>query len=358
MMRGLLTVCVLAFFCAPMAFAESLAQDASDSLMRAASLLEQSESASDRIGALTDTVRAYEAGLQAMRGEVRRLTLRKRDLQAQLAEEDADAAALLVLMQDATLQTQTRSVLHPGSAPESIRAGILARALVPSLLDRASRLQAVLGDLADTEQVLAAGTAELLSGLAKARDARVALAGALSARQTLPDRLATDEAAFAALIGGAETLAALADVLEPDGRATGPLDAGAWARPVSAEAEVQVFENADEGWSFRTLSAALVTAPVDATIRFAGEVPGFASVAILEADGGVLVTLAGMADVFVNRDEVVGKGAPLGFMGGAQDKLNADSGQSRLEYNETLYMEIRQAGVPVDPGQVLTAGQE
>lgn len=358
----LLTGCVLALLSGTPSGAQSLAEQASDGLMRAAGLLEASETAGDRISALTETVRAYETGLQAMRSEVRRLVLQRRELQAKLAAEDADAAALLALMQDATLQTQTRSVLHPGSTPESIRAGMLAQALVPSLLDRATELETVLNDLADTERVLDAGRERLQSGLDQAKNARATLAKALSLRQPLPERLATDEAAFAALIDGADSLAGLSDVLQTESTTDGGLQPENWAWPVSDSAVVTVSGDGQDGWTFQTASAALVTAPVTATIRFAGQVPGFDTIAILEADGGVLVTLAGLQEVFGTRDQIIALGDPLGFMGGvsalAQDKLNADDGRSRLDLNETLYMEIRQAGAPVDPAQVLIAGQE
>ena len=148
-MKALVSAVCVALAMAGSATAEGLADAASKALLRAATLLEQSESAGDRIAALTDTIRAYETGLQAMRAEVRRLTLKQRALQERLAAEDADTAALLALMQNATRQTRAQTILHPGSAPESIRAGTLARSMVPALLERAAELESLLNELGE-----------------------------------------------------------------------------------------------------------------------------------------------------------------------------------------------------------------
>ena len=78
------------------------ALDARERLLAAAALVEAAESARDRVDALTDAVRAYDAGLSAMRTELRRLTLEARALSESLADEDGDISSLLALMQNAT----------------------------------------------------------------------------------------------------------------------------------------------------------------------------------------------------------------------------------------------------------------
>ncbi|MEO0918774.1 MAG: peptidase M23, partial [Pseudomonadota bacterium] len=134
-MRLVLLTCLgLCFAAATRAEPASKIQDR---LLSAAALLDAAESARDRVDALTDAVQAYEVGLAAMRVELRRLTLLERALLAKLADEDGAIGNLLALMQNATEQTETQSLLHPGSAVDTIRAGTLASLLIPGLQSRA-----------------------------------------------------------------------------------------------------------------------------------------------------------------------------------------------------------------------------
>src|SRR6056297_16156 len=129
------------------------ALDARERLLAAAGLLEASQGAGDRVAALTDAVLAYETGLSALRMELRRLTLRERDLTLVLADEDGDITTLLAMMQNATAQAETQSLLHPGSAVDTIRAGSLARVLVPALYDSAAQLEGQLSEVAELRLV-------------------------------------------------------------------------------------------------------------------------------------------------------------------------------------------------------------
>ena len=102
-----------------------------------------------------------------------------------------------------------------------------------------------------------------------------------------------------------------------------------------------------------TEARALVTAPTPATIRFAGEVPSYGNVVILEPAPDEMVILAGVGDLLTERDDIVSEGDPIGLMPGverAPDQKLIDSdvlgGHRRTE---TLYIEVRQDQAPVDP---------
>lgn len=344
-----------------------LAREASDLLLKAGEQLGAAETSSDRIAALTATVRAYETGLSAMREGMRRAALQERALTEKLAAEDGDIATLLALLQTASRQTESRALMHPGSAIETIRAGTLASMLVPALHQQAALLDDDLTELAELIDVQKAGFALLDEAREGVRTARLALAEAISARTDLPPRLATDDAAMQALINSADTLSAFADSLIPEITAATDGPGKPWPLPVKGELLLG-FNEADAagqrrpGWVIATQSEALVTAPSDATIRFSGEIPGQGTVAILEPKGGSLMILAGIGKSFVRRGQIVAKNEPIGFMGGkgspAQEKLNENSDKSSLFGAETLYMEIRDGRAPVDPADLLTLVQE
>ena len=107
------------------------------------------------------------------------------------------------------------------------------------------------------------------------------------------------------------------------------------------------------GLSLATQPRALVTAPWPATIRFRGPLLDYGNVMILEPGDGYLLVLGGMETLYGEVGEVVAAGAPLGLMGGpatvsAEFVTLAPDGSGGRD-TETLYMELRQGALPVDP---------
>ncbi|NNE79347.1 MAG: peptidoglycan DD-metalloendopeptidase family protein [Silicimonas sp.] len=343
------------------------ARKASADLSRAAELLMSAESSSDRIAALTTTVRAYEDGLAAMREGLRKAALRERDIRNRLSDEDAELASVLTLLQTASHQTQDKAVIHPGGALDTIRAGTLAAALVPTLQARAKALDDDLNELDALMTLQTAGMETLEAGVAGVRDARLALSDAIANRTNLPERLSTDDAALQALVNSAETLSGFADSLLPTENGIAQLPPRPWPRPVNGDI-LRGFNEADAagvrrpGLVFATEAKALVTASAPATVRFAGELPGQGIVAILEPAAGSLVILAGMGLSFVQRGQIVSRNDPIGLMGGRQlgpqENLIETARESGLFGGETLYMEVRQGRLPVDPAAILRLGQD
>ncbi len=337
--------------------------DARERLLAAAGLLEAAESAGDRVAALTDAIRAYEAGLAAMRGELRALTLQERTVAVRLSGEDADLSTLLAMMQNATQQTETQSLLHPGSAVDTIRAGTLASVLVPALYARAADLEDALRELEDLRAIIETAETGLAEGRAGVQKARVALAEALAARTGLPPRLATNEAAMEALVNSADTLSGLADSLLSARDGGSDFSQSRWEMPVAGQILAPFGTSGERpGWVVATEPEALVVSPTAVTVRFSGEIPEYGTVTILEADAGRLMVFAGLSNSFVTLGQVLDAGEPVGFAGkgqlAAQDKLNASGGESSLISDKTLYIEFRQGGAPVDPATVLKLEQE
>lgn len=347
--------------------AAALARAASAQLAEAAGLLGEAESAPDRIEALTATVRAYERGLSAMREGLRRAALREREVETALAAEDREIASLLATLQSVSRKGGGERFLHPGDAADTIRAGILTASLVPALQERASGLERRLSEMHDLIAIQEAGIASLEQGAADIRTARKALVDTLAAREGGPREVSTDDAAIEALVNSAETLEAFADSLMPDEVRATWLGDGTWPMPVTGRV-LRAYNEADAagvrrpGWVVATEPRALVTTPVPATVRFAGEIPGQGIVTILEPGPGLLVILAGLDTSFLRREQIVAAGEPIGLMGGTpppiQEKLNETDPDSGLFGGETLYMEIRQGRTAVDPAGVLRLGEE
>lgn len=350
--------CVIFFvFAVAIATAPASSQgelEARDRLLAAAGLLEAANSASDRIAALTEAVLAYESGLSAMRSKLRNLTLRERELMSALSVEDADGASLLAMMQTATKRAQTQSLLHPGSAIDTIRAGALASTALSALQERASVLSEKLAELNEVQNLISGAEAVLSDALQDLQDARERLADALTQRENLPPRLATDEAAMDALVNSAETLSALADSLFSGGQPDFSYSEQDWIEPVQGRLRASYAPSAGRfGWSIKTESEALIVAPAPSSVRFSRALPGSGEVVILETSEDTLILMAGLSASFVEAGQVLSRGDPLGFSAkvkmSEQDKLNANSPQSSLVDDETVYIEIRQGGASVNP---------
>lgn len=333
------------------------ARDAAEALTNASQALAEAENADDRIGALTRTILAYEEGLSALRAGLRQAALKERQVEERLVEQESELGDLLVLLQNVSRAERARSVLHPGSAIETVHAGLLTSALVPALEERTSALGQDLSNLSALRAVREAGVETLEEGVAQVRRARLALSQALSERTDLPASLATDEAAIEALINSSETLAAFADNLSVN-EGGGGLGKRDWPLP-AAGVLLRKFNEADPegqrrpGWIVATEPDALLTSPVEATVRFAGYIPSTGQVIVLETAPGTLVILTGHDRSFAVRDQIVAAGEPIALMGGGealtQENLNETMLLGGQRRSETLYIEIRQRQAPVDP---------
>lgn len=101
-----------------------------------------------------------------------------------------------------------------------------------------------------------------------------------------------------------------------------------------------------QGMMLETNAGALVTAPSDGWIVFAGTFRSYGQMIILNPGDGYHVVLSGLEDVTVQQGQFVVAGEPLGTMG---NKRVASATALALETERpTLYIEFRKDGKPVD----------
>ncbi|MDI7863094.1 murein hydrolase activator EnvC [Rhizobiaceae bacterium n13] len=96
-----------------------------------------------------------------------------------------------------------------------------------------------------------------------------------------------------------------------------------------------------------TSAGAVVTAPADGLVVFAGQFRSFGQVVILNAGDGYHMVLSGMDRITTRQGQFVFAGEPLAVMGA---KRVASATALALETDRpTLYIEFRKDGKPVDP---------
>jgi murein hydrolase activator len=343
--------------------AQTVAEDAaraSANLQSAISALEGAADARGRVAALTETIRAYEEGLAALRAALRQAAEREAALtRAFEAKRDGIGRLLGVL---ATIEAHPGPVLllHPDGALGTARSGMLMADVTPALQVQALALKSELSELADLRALQLSAGDTLEVGLVAAQKARIALSQAISDRTDLPRRFVDDPENLRLLLESADTLDAFAAGLSPDAEAgsgfadqKGRLDLPVIGKLLRRPGEADAAGVRRPGVTLAAQSRALVTAPWPATIRYLGPLLDYGKVMILEPGDGYLLVLAGLDVVYGEVGEVVAGGAPLGLMGGSaavteEFATDATDGTGGRE-TETLYMELRQGAAPVDP---------
>lgn len=97
-----------------------------------------------------------------------------------------------------------------------------------------------------------------------------------------------------------------------------------------------------------TRPSAIVAAPADGWIAYAGPYRSFGKLLILNAGGGYYIVLAGMDRINVNLGQFVLAGEPVAVMGDGTTKTAAAVAIGASQ--PVLYVEFRKDGTTIDPG--------
>ncbi|MBO9450465.1 peptidase M23 [Tropicibacter sp. R16_0] len=343
------------------------AQDAALLLEQAGIALSEADSARDRVRALTATVQAYEAGLAAMRDGLRRVSTREGQLTAQLRAREDEIAQLLGVLQ--TIETSEPPVLllHPAGPMGAARSAMMLAEVTPGLNARAQQLARDLDEVTTLRTLQEDAAQKLEHGLAGVQKARSELSLAIANRTDLPKRFTEDPVRTAILISSTETLDGFASGLAE--MADGEISSssaditsrkGSLSLPVqglilrrSGEADAAGIKR--DGVIVATRPRALVTSPTAATIRYLGPLLDLGNVVILEPQPDTLFVLSGLQEVYGEAGQVLPEGAPVGLMGGAAPEIGAilslSGDGTGTDRTETLYIEVREGGSPVDPDE-------
>lgn len=362
----------LVFLAAGAALAENPATDgalrAAEGLRAAIGQLDAAQSRRDRVDALTETIRAYEEGLAAMRDGLRRAAIRENEIRAEFEARRDHVGRLLGVMSTMEQSEGPLLMLHPSGAEGSARSGMILSSVTPALQAEAETMRLALEEISTLRALQQSAADVLEEGLASVQSARTALSQAMADRTDLPRRYLEDPVELRQLVESADTLEGFASGLAGlDSDIGAPLEDFAAARgalrlPVMGTV-LRRFNEADAagirrpGMILATAPAALVTTPWPATIRYRGPLLDYGNVMIIEPAEGYLLILAGLGTVYGETADVLPAGAPLGLMGGTELSAQefgalfvaAATQGGGAGRSETLYIELRVDGEPVDP---------
>ena len=339
------------------------AEDAAATLRSAIAALQAAEGRTARVDALGRLVDVQEGTLADLRDRLRRAELRRRDAALRLDAAEADLARVLAGLAATERASGPLALLHPAGPLGTARAAMLLADAAPVLEARVARLRSEMAALRARTDTSSAAAAGLQAAVARLEAARTAVAAGRGAGGTADLSRGQADAL-------AQAVAALAD-LPANGAAGG--GARGWPWPLARGDGAVLrrgFGAADAagivrpGWIIAAPTPVRVTAPVAATVRHAGPLLDYGNVILLEPGPDVVIVLAGLTESYVEEGDVVAEGTPVGAigtpLGGAAPRIGtpprqADAGGG-ASGAETLYLELREAGRPVNPATRFAEG--
>jgi septal ring factor EnvC (AmiA/AmiB activator) len=335
------------------------------------------------------------ARLEGLKGE-------EQKIRASLAARRDVLAEVLAALQRMGLNPPPAILVKPEDALSSVRSAILLGAVVPELRQQTGILLADLKEQSRVTGSIEAERARLTEAVGEQTAEKKRLSMLLEAKQQLEAEteaaLAVEKQRSAALAAKAGSLKELIASLEAD-KARKTADAAKAAEQKTADADKVPAQDkapgqtelaalpvpeanrltaaapfsalqgqialpvtgkikrrfgADNGNGavmlgdmVATQSGAIVTAPADGNVLYAGPFRSYGQLLILNAGDGYHVVLAGMSRISVASGQSVLAGEPIGAMGEA--RVASTSASKNGNATPELYVEFRKDGKPVDP---------
>lgn len=326
---------------------------------------------------------ATEARMAATEARLTTLDASESGLRRSLDARRGVIGEILAALQRMGRRPPPAVLVRPEDVLAAVRTSMLLGALVPELRGEAETLAADLGELVRLKGLIReeqealrrdiagwAGESARLKALVEARQARLG---------EVERQAATERDKAAALGAEARTLRELLDKTEEGRRA---VDAQAQAMrerfaaaardparlapkvsfaetrgvlPLPASGQVvRAFGAPDggggttRGVALSTRPRAIVTAPADGWVSFAGPFRSYGRLLILNAGDGYYLLLAGMDQISVDVGQFVLAGEPVAMMG-AGPSASPPPGLPATS-DPVLYVEFRKDGGSIDPG--------
>ena len=336
------------------------------------------------------TERKLSEDIEDITSRLEDLKERQEEISLSLSARRDVLAEVLGALERMGLNPPPALLVKPEDALSSVRSAILLGAVVPELREQAEVLLADLNELSRVavtieaertrltktveEQVAEQQRLTLLvdekkrlqseqeASLAEERAKAASLveqSGSLkeliaSIEKEIVDKRTAAEKAKRAEEERRRREAALAALPEPN-QLTGPQPFSALVKQISLPVigrVVRRFGDRDDnggvmhGDTVTTQSGAIVTAPSDGDVLYAGPFRSYGQLLILNAGDGYHVVLAGMGRISVAPGQSVIAGEPVGAM--SEDGADASASGNGKTASE-LYIEFRKDGKPVDP---------
>jgi septal ring factor EnvC (AmiA/AmiB activator) len=341
-------------------------------------------------------VKSAEADIAAVQNKIGDLIVQELDTRGRLDGADASISNVLAALERISESPPPALIVDPSDALGSARSAILISAILPQLKAKADAVTADLKHLGDIKAAAQAQEENLKANfdvleeeqlriatlIAAQKDNEATATAALAEEQKQASDMADKAAQLKQMIADlgkqAEAVATAAEATAKanNGGRTPKLDTDtvrlalantarqqpavpfASARgfldfPVSRGVNVANFGDGDglggisKGMSVVTNADAAVLAPADGWVLYTGDYLNYGQIIIIDAGQDYTILLAGMANVDVTPGQFVLMGKKVGAMGSRT--IGRTVATSAGAQRPTLYIEMRQNNVPIDP---------
>ncbi len=330
---------------------------------------------------LADEVEATNARLAGLRDQ-------QTTLRGSLAERRDLLAEVLGALQRLGISPPPAILVQPEDALSSVRSAILLGSVVPELREETQVLLADLNELAHVSSQIESERTLLVAAMREQVEEQSRMDLLLSEKQRLreasEEQIVAESERSRALADQAGSLNELIDALEAEidiarqaEETRRAQEAAAANRPPAPVPTPELFASvpfsnlrgqvvppvsgtitrrfgADDGTGgrlmgdmFATHSNAIVTAPSDGSILYAGPFRSYGQLLILNAGDGYHIVLAGLARISVALGQTVVAGEPIGAM--SEARIASAAGMDGTNAGPELYVELRKDGSPIDP---------
>ena len=303
----------------------------------------------------------------------------KSKVKQNLDSRKSEFAEVLAALERMGLNPPPAILVEPDDALKSVRSAALLGTLVPEMREKTLALSASLKDLTAVENSIKTEHEEMKNQVQSQAEQQKRLSLLLEEKaklqKTSESELTTQRKNIAELSEKAKSLEDLIAELERQSRqqtaSTGitsenagllqNLDfeakKGSLVLPAAGKV-VQKFganNGAALGDTVETLPGAIVTAPADGVVAYAGLFRSYGELVILDTGQNYHILLAGMDKINVTQGQFLLSGEPVGTMGIQQiaSAASLDIGKS----TPMLYIEFRKQGKPVSPAPWWVAGK-
>ncbi|MCZ6603898.1 MAG: peptidoglycan DD-metalloendopeptidase family protein [Alphaproteobacteria bacterium] len=327
-------------------------------------------------------IQPIEAEIAALKTRIADLSAAAEASEVELAEQRRAMVGTLAALQRMALRPPASLLVSPGDANDIVRTGLLLRSAVPLLEDQAASLRTEMNALAalkaelggqrqaliaarhnleaerDKLAALARGKAELLAGIGVAQTNTQSqidegLARAANLEELIGElrRRASERAATQGRVGDGDVFRLLRPLAQADGQMATP----AQGRIVHTFGDANAFGGTHKGVTFVTAPGAQIFAPWDGKVAFAGPFQSFGLILIIDHGQEYHSLIAGFSEISAIVDQWVLAGEPIGTTpadtGNGTDNSDAgrDGSPTGLASGPTLYVELREGGLPINP---------
>ena len=346
--------------------------------------------------AAAERVKSAEADIASVQDKIGDLIVQELDTRGRLDGADASISNVLAALERISESPPPALIVDPSDALGSARSAILISAIVPQLKARADQVTADLKHLGDIKAAAQAQEANLKANFDVLEEEQLRIATLIQAQKQneetanaaladeqkqaadMADKAATLKQMIADLGKQAQAVATAANATEAAnaGDKTPKLDSEtvqlALANPQRQQPAVPFasakgfldfpvtrgvnvinygdgdgFGGVSQGLSVVTNADAPVLAPADGWVLYTGNYLNYGQIVILDAGQDYTILLAGMAKVDVKPGQFVLMGKSVGTMGSRT--IGRTVATSAGAQRPTLYIEMRNKNVPIDP---------